>query len=111
MTPDVVIRNARRSAGLTQTELAERLGMSQASVARLERPGANLTFATLHHTLNAMGHTLEISSTPGPSGVDETLVARNLRMSPAERLAAFEIAHQEVSELRALMPPRADGAR
>jgi hypothetical protein len=36
--------------------------------------------------------------------VDETLLARNLRLTPAERLGAFEIAHRELEELRALMP-------
>jgi transcriptional regulator with XRE-family HTH domain len=98
-----LLRDARARAGLTQADLAGRLGKAQATVARLERTGANPTVATLDEAMRATGHRLELHAAPVRSGVDETLVARNLRMSPAERLAAFEVAHGEVDELRRLM--------
>jgi transcriptional regulator with XRE-family HTH domain len=98
-----LIRGARREAGLTQVELAARLGRTQASVASLERSGANPTVATLDEALAASGFELRMSTAPRHSNVDETLVARNLRMSPAQRLKAFETAHREVAELRELM--------
>ena len=41
-----LLKEARREAGLTQAELARRLGVSQAAVAKLERPGSNVTIAT-----------------------------------------------------------------
>jgi len=107
MSAPVLLRTTRRAAGLTQSELAARLRMGQAAIAGLERPGANLTLATLEEALDAMGHRLELRAVPDTSGVDETLIARNLRMSPAERLVAFETAHREVEELRQLM--RASG--
>jgi predicted transcriptional regulator len=47
MTPWMLIREARAEAGLTQSELAERAGTTQAAVARLERPGANPRLDTL----------------------------------------------------------------
>lgn len=103
MTASTLLRSVRLQAGLTQGELAGRLGMGQAAVAGLERPGANLTFATLQEALDAMGHRLELHAVADTSGVDETLIARNLRMSPAERLSAFETGHREVEELRQLM--------
>ena len=72
-------------------------------MAKLERTGANPTVAILDEAMRATGHRLELRVTPVRSGVDETLVARNLRMSPAERLATFEVAHGEVEELRQRM--------
>lgn len=103
MKGSALLRTTRLKAGFTQSELASRLGMGQAAVAGLERRGANLTLATLEEALDAMGHRLELRAVADASGVDETLIARNLRMSPAERLAAFETAHREVEELRQLM--------
>src|SRR5690348_7514997 len=43
----VSLRWARQDAGLTQSELATRVGVSQQQVAKLERPGANPSIATL----------------------------------------------------------------
>jgi len=101
MTPATLLRNARREAGLTQTELARRLGTTQAAVARLERPGANPTFKTLQRVLLATEHQLELEATPRPSSVDETLIASNLRLSPEERLRRFESWHKGMQALRA----------
>jgi transcriptional regulator with XRE-family HTH domain len=93
---------ARRSSGLTQAQLARRLGTSQSAVAQLERRGTNPTVATLARALRAAGHRLVLSADAEPSSIDETLLARNLRMTPAQRLIAFETAHSEVEELRGL---------
>jgi transcriptional regulator with XRE-family HTH domain len=98
--PAATLRAARRSASLTQTGLADLLGKSQATVASLERPGANPTVSTLDRALRGTGHRLELRAVPYKPNVDETLIARNLRLSPAERLAAFETAHGEVNALR-----------
>ena len=100
MTPNSLIRDARERAGLTQAALAARLGVSQASVAQLERPGSNPTVAALDAALRAAGRRLELQSSEYKPNVDFTLLARNLRMSPAQRLAAFETAHREVAGLR-----------
>lgn len=100
MNPAATLKEARRKAALTQTGLAERLGKSQATVASLERPGANPTVSTLDDALRATGHRLELRAVRHTPSVDETLIARNLRLTPAERLAAFETAQREVSALR-----------
>jgi len=100
VTPNSLIRDARERAGLTQAALAARLGVSQASVAQLERPGSNPTVAALDAALRAAGRRLELQSSEYKPNVDFTLLARNLRMSPAQRLAAFETAHREVAGLR-----------
>jgi len=99
-----LIRETRTARGLTQTELGRRLGISQAAVAQLEQPGANPTVARLDEVLRAAGRRLELSDVPLSGNVDETLLARNLRLTPAERLAAFETAHRELDQLRELMP-------
>lgn len=51
----VALRWARQSAGLTQTQLASRIGVSQQQVAKLERPGANPSIATLRKLADALG--------------------------------------------------------
>ena len=102
--PAQLIRDARASGGLTQAELGRRLGISQAAVAQLERPGSNPTVARLDEVLRAAGRRLALADAPLTDNVDETLLVRNLRLTPAERLAAFETAHRELAELRALMP-------
>jgi transcriptional regulator with XRE-family HTH domain len=106
MEASALVRKTRLRLRLTQSELADRLGKTQATVASLERPGANPTLNTLEETLHAMGHNLELQAVPGPPSVDETLVARNLRLSPAQRLSAFETAHRDVESLRRSMRGR-----
>lgn len=83
-------REARRRAGLTQQQLARRLGISQASLARLESPRANPTVATLDRVLAATGQRLELGLTPAMPSVDIGLLREALRLSPAERIATAE---------------------
>lgn len=83
-------------SGLTQAELAERLGTSQAAIARLERPGANPTVATLRKALRGAGHALELEATPRPSSVDLAQLLRHMRMTPAERLRAHQAAYDNM---------------
>ena len=98
MTPDAILRNARLAAGLTQAEVARRMGTTQPVVARLERPGANPRFATLARALRATGHGLEAAGQKLPP-VDETQIAERLRLTPAERLAAFRASRRNVTRL------------
>src|SRR5438874_9363742 len=53
---------ARQAAGLTQAELARRLGVSQAQVARIEKAGYDsYTLTTLRRYVQALGRTLEVT--------------------------------------------------
>jgi predicted RNase H-like HicB family nuclease/DNA-binding XRE family transcriptional regulator len=56
----VALRWARLDAGLTQAQLAARAGVSQQQVAKLERPGANPSVATLRKIAEALGARLEL---------------------------------------------------
>jgi transcriptional regulator with XRE-family HTH domain len=91
MSPSVLVRDARKSAGLTQAELAERAGVTQSVIARLERGGGNPRFLTLERVLHAAGHRLELSAVhQGLRTVDETLIAQQLALEPAERIRALD---------------------
>ena len=97
--PSSLLRDARTSAGLTQAQLARRLGVSQAAVAKLERPGANPTIDTLEDALWATGHRLTLTAPARKPGVDESLIRQHLELSPEERLRGLEAMYAEVRAL------------
>ncbi|HEX4081925.1 MAG TPA: helix-turn-helix transcriptional regulator [Acidimicrobiales bacterium] len=49
------VREAREAAGLSQRELARRMGTSQAAVDRLEAGGVGATLTTLQRVASALG--------------------------------------------------------
>jgi DNA-binding XRE family transcriptional regulator len=49
------LAEARQSAGLTQEQVAERLGVSRRRVARIEREGFHCTLSTLRRYVAALG--------------------------------------------------------
>lgn len=53
------VREAREAAGLSQRDLAARMGTSQAAIARLEAGGVGATLTTLQRAAAALG--LELS--------------------------------------------------
>jgi transcriptional regulator with XRE-family HTH domain len=94
-----MIRDARREAGLTQAELAARLGTTQSAIARLERADSNPRVATLEAALAAAGLRLELATTAGPPDIDESLIREALRRTPAERLRYHDAARRSITEL------------
>jgi transcriptional regulator with XRE-family HTH domain len=109
MDPAALLRDSRLSAGLTQAELARRTGTTQGAIARVELGRVSPTVRTLSKLLAATGQRLDLAASPAPSSVDETLIARQLRMTPAERLRAFETTHRDVQRL-AGAARRSDGS-
>ena len=93
-----LIRAARQAEGLTQAELAHRLGITQPSIARLEAAGDEVTVATLQRALNAMGRALELTVVKRPSSIDETMLIESLKLTPGERLERFERDYANVRE-------------
>lgn len=88
--PGHLLRYARACAGLTQSDLAERVGTTQSAVARLEATDANPRVETLARALHAAGHRLELRVASQPDEVDELALAARLLLTPAQRLDAFE---------------------
>jgi uncharacterized protein len=60
-----VVADARLAAGLTQTELATRLGTTQSAVARLESGGVTPTVATLRRLADVLHLQFEIAPGAG----------------------------------------------
>jgi predicted transcriptional regulator len=79
------LRYARRRAGLTQRGLADRTGVPQPAIARIERGAVAPRIDTLNRLLAATGDALELSPRIG-DGVDRTLIQASLTMSPEERV-------------------------
>lgn len=62
------LHGLRRQAGLTQTQLSERTGVSQRYISELERGKSDLTLSRLLLLVEALGATLSGSdTTDGPS--------------------------------------------
>ena len=55
------VRKARESAGLSQRQLAARMGTSQAAVARLEAGSAGATLTTLRKAADALHLTVTVN--------------------------------------------------
>jgi transcriptional regulator with XRE-family HTH domain len=103
MKPGLLLADARRRARLTQAELADRLGISQSAVAKLEREDANPTVRTLERALRATGNRIEVR--PALPNFDESLIRADLALTPAERILRLE---REAAETGLIM---AAGAR
>jgi transcriptional regulator with XRE-family HTH domain len=105
-----LVKEARRTAGLTQAELADRIGVSQSEVARLEKQGANPRLMTLLAAIEAAGYTIEVHLEPRKLNFDETLIAANMRLSPAERLRRFSADYHSIRELAPTRRQKRDGS-
>ncbi|MDQ3264465.1 MAG: type II toxin-antitoxin system HicB family antitoxin [Myxococcota bacterium] len=57
----IALKRARADAGISQTELARRAGVSQPAIAQLENPDSNPTIETLQKVAKALGARLEVT--------------------------------------------------
>jgi transcriptional regulator with XRE-family HTH domain len=80
-----VLREARLRAGLTQTQLAERLNTTQSVVARWESSGVDMKVETLQTAVAACGLSLGISLELADDS--NLILARQLdELSPVQRI-------------------------
>jgi transcriptional regulator with XRE-family HTH domain len=87
MTPGELIRAARARHGISQRRLARRVGTQQSAISRLEADKNSPSVETVEQILNAMGETLELSSTPMERDYDPLHRRAMASRSQAERLA------------------------
>ena len=80
-----LIREARLRAGLSQAELAQRVGTTQSAVARWEVGRAHPSAETLGRVVEACGFELRPSLVDADPG-SATLIERTLALSPQQRL-------------------------
>jgi ribosome-binding protein aMBF1 (putative translation factor) len=65
----MLFHRARESRELSQAVVAERIGLSQQAISRIERPNQNVTIETLRKYLNALNYTVEITVREPETGV------------------------------------------
>jgi transcriptional regulator with XRE-family HTH domain len=102
-----VLRYARRRAGFTQRQLAERAGVAQPMIARIESGRSIPRVDTFDKLLEASGMGLEIEPRLG-LGLDRTLPRELLKVSPRRRIELLQREAEEMARFdRAVSrPPR-----
>jgi transcriptional regulator with XRE-family HTH domain len=95
-----IVKRAREAAGLSQAELADRMGTTQSAVARLESRYSNPRVDTLDRAIASTGQRVTVSVDPG-FGLDETLIASALRIEPRDRLRRFASSYASARRLSA----------
>lgn len=89
-----MVRDARRRANLTQRQLSAKAGISQETIARIERGRVDPRVKTLDRLLEACGYGLESMPRLG-IGIDRTQIRALLELTPSERLARAIIVDAE----------------
>jgi len=84
-----LLQEARRRSGLTQAELANRAGVPQSTVAKIERGRRDPSLSTLERLVRAAGLELRIQLAPRDDH-DLQLIDGMLDLTPEERLASLE---------------------
>ena len=92
------LRQARRRAGLTQRELAERAGIPQPTVSRIESGRVVPRVDTLDRLLRLCGDELAAVPKLG-DGIDRSLIRQKLALSPSERLDAIASEGRSMADL------------
>jgi transcriptional regulator with XRE-family HTH domain len=80
-----LIREARHRAGLSQRQLADRVGTTQSAIARVESGDTAPSLERISSLVQACGFELELKLRVADDH-DWSMVARNLELSPDERL-------------------------
>lgn len=81
-----IVRSVRREAGLSQIQLADRVGTTQSAVSRWENGGDEPRLTTLAAILSACGQRLVLHVES--DDVDRAQIRQQLAMTPEQRLAS-----------------------
>ena len=100
-----LIREARLRAGLTQAQLAERVGTTQSAVARWEAGGTHPSLETLARLVRACGLELGVRlDEPDPD--TWSLIDHNLALAPEQRLRQLVNTVRFIREGRSVLARR-----
>jgi predicted transcriptional regulator len=91
-----VLRQARRRARLTQRGLADKAGVPQSQIAKIESGAVVPRVDTLDRLLEVCGEGLESLPRLG-IGVDRTLAQELLKLTPAERVKTVAIERERMA--------------
>jgi len=106
-----LIREARRRAGLTQRDLAERLGTTQSAIARLERGRTEPAFDHVIRAIRACGLEL-VPQLQRSDDADWSVASTNLQVDVDARVRRHQAALRFARAGRAaLAAARADAPR
>ncbi len=81
-----LVKEARRRAGFTQAELAQRAGVPKSTVGRIESGARTPSTEMVERLVRAAGLNVLVSLSEPDPGTD-SMFERTLRRSPAQRLA------------------------
>ena len=91
MTGGILVREARRRAGLTQAELALRVGTTQSAIARVERGRTEPSVQRVREIVRASGLELEVRLAPRDDS-DWSVARANLVLDADERVRQHQAA-------------------
>jgi transcriptional regulator with XRE-family HTH domain len=94
-----LIREARKRAGLSQRDLAELLGTTQAVIARWETGRRSPSFERVVEAVRACGFELAVSIV-NPDDQHSLLVQDSLQLTPTERLDRVARSKEAIDRLR-----------
>ena len=97
------LRWARRRACLSQRALAERSGVPQSTIGRIEAGTVDPRVGTLRRLLRACGFDLEVEPALG-EGIDRSQIRELLVLSPDQRLALAADGARVLEALRSAKP-------
>lgn len=85
-TPGHILREARQRHGVSQKRLAMRAGTTQSAISRIEKDRVSPSVETLRELLYLLGDDLELRASARDFGIDRTLIAERLELTPSERI-------------------------
>jgi len=108
MSIAIIVREARRRAGLTQAALAEKASVPKSTVGRIESGARTPSVELVERLVRAAGLELTVSLAEPDPGTD-AMFERTLRRTPAQRLADATRAARFVLRGRREVAGAADG--
>jgi len=94
-----LVREARKRAGLTQADLAERAGTTQSAIARLESGRTSPALEQVERLLKLCGFQLVVQLAPYDDS-DLVQAEARLRQDVEDRLTAVQAGVRSMQELR-----------